>query len=171
MTLLDASLDTSFWSIAAQIGVVPYLFSFFRVHYCSAVEQEIVSTDPDETALIYPQAMLFRLLQEDGRLHLVEPEKPLNLFGTGEAHAMAVARERSWTLLINDVRPLQFAQVAGIACVAVPDFCVMLYSQRKITYAAVAGYLKRLTPTTSPVLIQQARWLADVLADERGELK
>jgi len=97
MTPLDASLDTSFWNIAAQIGVVPYLFSFFRVHYCTAVEQEIVTTDPGETSLIYPQAMLLRLLQEDGRLYLMEPDKPLNLFGAGEAHAMAVARERSWT--------------------------------------------------------------------------
>jgi hypothetical protein len=135
------------------------------------VEREIVSTDPGKTPLIYPQAMLFRLLQEDGRFHLVEPERPYNLFGSGEAHAMAVARERSWTLLINDIRPLQFAQTAGVVCVAVPDFCLLLYSQRRITHPAVAGYLKRLAPTTSPALIEQARWLADVLADERGEPK
>jgi len=43
--MLDASLDTSFWNIAAQIGVAPYLFAFFRVHYCLAVEREIVTTD------------------------------------------------------------------------------------------------------------------------------
>ena len=171
MMLFDASLDTSFWNVAAQVGVAPYLFSFFRVYYCSAVEREIVTTDPGETSLIYPQAMLFRLLQEDGRLHQAEPEKPLNLFGMGEACALAVARERAWTLLINDARPLQFARASGINCVAVPDFCVLLYAQRKITHAAVAGYLKRLAPTTSPVLIQQAWWLADVIADERGELK
>jgi len=171
MMLLDASLDTSFWSVAAQIGVAPYLFSFFRVYYCSAVEREIVTTDPGETSLIYPQAMLFRLLQEDGRFHQVEPEKPLHLFGMGEAYAMAVARERSWTLLIHDARPLQFARTSGINCVAVPDFCVLLYAQRKITHAAVEGYLKRLAPTTSPILVQQARWLADVITAERGELK
>jgi hypothetical protein len=47
MALLNASLDTSFWNIAAQIGVIPYLFSFFKVHYCQAVEQEIITTDPD----------------------------------------------------------------------------------------------------------------------------
>lgn len=171
MRLLDASLDTSFWNIAAQIGVVPYLFSFFRVHYCTAVEQEIVTTYPGETSLIYPQAMLFRLLQEDGRLYLMEPDKPMNLFGTGEAHAMALARERSWTLLINDFRPLQLAQAAGIHCVAVPDFCVFLYSQRRITHSAVAGYLGRLAPTTSPALIEQARRLASALAHERGDMK
>lgn len=166
---LDASLDTSFWNIATQIGVVPYLFSYFRVHYCSAVEREIITTDSAATSLIYPQAMLFKLLQEDGRLHWMEPEKPLHLFGVGEAYAMAVARERSWTLLINDARPLQFAQAAGINCVAVPDFCVLLYAQRRITRAAIEGYLKRLVPTTSPVLIRQAQWFVDVLASQRGE--
>lgn len=50
------------------------------------------------------------------------------MFGTGEAHAIALARERSWILLINDARPLEFAQSLGIECVAVPDFCVLLYS-------------------------------------------
>ncbi|MCC9076248.1 hypothetical protein FKZ61_009010 [Litorilinea aerophila] len=171
MALLDASLDTSFWNIAAQIGIAPYLFSFFRVYYCRAVEQEIVTTDPDETSLIYPQAMLFMVLKEDGRLYPAEPEEPLHIFGTGEAHAIALARERSWILLINDVRPLEFARSLGIECVAVPDFCILLYSQGKITYSAVRGYLRRLTMTTSPKLIQQAEQIVEEIASKRGEWK
>ena len=80
MAILDASLATSFWKFASQIGVVPYLFSFFRVHYCEAVEREIVTTDPNETPLIYPQAMLFIVFKEDGRLHQREVAVPFNLF-------------------------------------------------------------------------------------------
>jgi predicted nucleic acid-binding protein len=95
----------------------------------------------------------------------------LNLFGAGEAHAIALAFERSWLLLINDARPLQLARSLGINCVAVPDFCVLLYSQGKITRSAVQGYLRRLAPTTSPALIQQAQRIADVIADARGELR
>ncbi len=170
MALQNASLDTSFWNIAAQIGVVPYLFSFFQVHYCRAVEREIITTDPDETPLVYPQAMLFTVLKEDGRLHQAEPEEPLELFGVGEAYAIALARERSWVLLINDTRPLQFAQSLDVKCVAVPDFCVLLYSQGKITYAAVRGYLRRLASTTNPTLIAQAEQIVDEIAAKRGEL-
>jgi predicted nucleic acid-binding protein len=169
--MLDASLDTSFWNIATQIGVAPYLFAIFRVYYCRAVEREIVTTDAGETSLIYPQAMLFRVLQEDGRFSLAEPQKPLSLFGTGEAHAIALAYEHSWLLLINDARPLQMALSLGIKCVAVPDFCVLLYSQGKITRLAVQGYLRRLASTTQPALIQQAQRIADLIAGERGELK
>ena len=169
--MLDASLDTSFWNIAAQIGVAPYLFAFFRVHYCRAVEREIVTTDPGETALIYPQAMLFKVLQEDGRFSQAEPAKPLSLFGAGEAHAIALAYERSWLLLVNDARPLQMALSLGVSCVAVPDFCVLLYSQGKITHLALQGYLRRLASTTQLTLIQQAQQIADLIADERGELK
>jgi len=170
MTMLDASLDTSFWNIAAQIGIVPYLFAFFKVHYCQAIEEEIVTTDPDETPLIYPQAMLFMVMKEDGRLHQAEPEQPLALFGAGEAHAIALAQERSWVLLINDYQPLQFAQSLGLHCVSVPDFCVLLYSEGRITYHAVKGYLRRLTPTTSPALIHLAERVVDEIARERGEL-
>ena len=112
--LLDASLDTSFWNIASQIGVAPYLFEFFQVHYCQAVADEIVTTDPAESALIYPQAMLFKVLSEDGRLHRAEPVSPLALFGSGEAHAIALAHERGRVLLINDFRPLQFARSLGV---------------------------------------------------------
>lgn len=170
MTKQNASLDTSFWNIAAQIGVVPYLFSFFKVHYCAAVEREIVATDPDETSLIYPQAMLFMVLKEDGRLHHMEPETPERLFGVGEAHAIALARERSWILLINDYRPMQFAQSLGVRCVSVPAVCVLLYAEEKITLLAAQGYLRRLATTTSSHLIRQAEASIDQIARKRGEL-
>jgi len=170
MAMLDASLDTSFWNVAAQIGVVPYLFAFFRVHYCQAVEDEIVTTDPDETPLIYPQAMLFKVFKEDGRLHHVEPQQRLPLFGVGEAHAISLAQERSWVLLINDYRPLQFARSLGIRCVSVPDFCVLLYAEGKITLRAVRGYLRRLAPTTSPSLLQEAEAVVTEIARKRGEI-
>lgn len=166
----DASLDTSFWNIAAQVGVAPYLFSYFTVHYCAAVEQEIVATNPSETPLIFPQAMLFQVLQEDGRLHQAEPATSERLYGPGEARAIALARERSWVLLINDYRPLQFAQSLGVQCVTVPGFCVLLYADGKITLSATLGYLRRLAPTTSPQLIRQAEAIVDRVARERGEL-
>lgn len=98
-----------------------------------------------------------------------EPQKPLNLFGAGEAHAIALAYERSWLLRINDARPLQMALALGIKCVAVPDFRVLLYSQGRITRPAVQGYLRRLASTTQPALIRQAQRIADLIADERGE--
>lgn len=167
--ILDASLDTSFWNYAARIGLVPYLFSFFRVHYPAAVEEEIVTTDADETPLIYPQAMLFRLLKEDGRLLLKNPQKPLHLYGSGEAHAIALAHENAWVLLINDARPLLFAQSLGIPCVSVADFCIFLYAQGKITYPAVKGYLKRLQPNTSPKFIQEAISIIEKIAILRGD--
>ena len=140
MVIQNASLDTSFWVMASQIGVVLYLFGFFRIHYCQAVANEIVTTDPEVTPLIYPQAMLFRVMQDDGRLHIAEPEKPLHLYGVGKAHAIALARERNWVLLINDSHPLQFAQTIGILCLSVPEFCVLLYTQGKIIEAAVLGF-------------------------------
>jgi len=168
--MLDASLGTSFWNIAAQIGAVPYLFSFFRVHYCQAVEKEIVTTDVDETPLMYPQAMLFQVLREASQLHHAEPSRSLDLFGAGEAGAIALAHERVWVLLINDYRPLQFAQSLGIHCVSVPDFCVFLYAEAKITLQAARGYLNRLRPTTSHPLIQQAGYVIDEIARKRGDL-
>lgn len=168
--MLDASLDTSFWNIAAQIGVVPYLFAFFRIHYCRAVKDEIVTTDPSETPLIYPQAMLFKVMQEDGRLHHAEPERSLTQFGVGEAGAIALAQERGWALLINDYRPLQLAQSLGLHCVSVSDFCVLLYAERKITHRAAKGYLRRLASTTSPALIRLAEQVTDEIAQERGAL-
>jgi predicted nucleic acid-binding protein len=168
--MLNASLDTSFWNVAAQIGIVPYLFTFFHVYYCQAVEDEIITTDPSETPLIFPQAMLFKIMQEDGRLHHEEPAHPLTQFGTGEANAIALAKEREWILLINDYRPLLLARSLGLCCVSVPDFCLLLYAERRITYRVVEGYLRRLVPTTSPALIQLAEQAAEVIARERGEL-
>jgi hypothetical protein len=167
--MLDASLDTSFWNIAAQIGLVPYLFDYFRVFYCRAVEREIVTTDPEETPLIYPQAILFRLMKESGRLHLAEPGQSLSLFGAGEAYAISLAQERSWVLLMNDYRPLQLALTLGLRCITVPDFCLILYSDRKITEQAVKGYINRLRSTTSLKLLREAEAIVDQIARKRGD--
>ena len=169
--LLDASLDTSFWNIAAQIGVVPYLFGFFRIYYCQAVHNEIVTTDPQETTLVYPQAMLLKVMLEDGRLHSAEPQNPLARFGKGEAHAIALAEERGWVLLINDVRPLILATTLGVSAVSVPAFCVLLAAEGRITRNAASGYLRRLRPMTSIQLIEQAERVLQALDKaERGAI-
>lgn len=169
--ILSASLDTSFWNIAGQLGIVPYLFDFFEVYYCDAVEHEIVTTDPSETPLVYPQAMLFQVLKEDGRLHRRNPEKPLSLFGRGEAHAIALASEQSWILLINDGRPLAYARKLGIRCISVPSFSTLLYSQGKITHAAIQGHLQRLSFTTSAWLVEEAKQFVENIAIEREDLR
>lgn len=152
----NASLDTSFWNVANRVGVVPYLFQFFRVHYCQAVEREIVTTDPAKTTLIYPQAMMFNMMRDDGHLHYAEPKQPLDLFGRGEASAVALALERDWFLLLNDLRPLRYAESLGIDCMCVPDFCVLLHSSGLITRQAAIGYMKRLSSVTSYRLIEEA---------------
>ncbi len=167
--ILDASLDTSFWNRASEVGVAPYLFQFFRVHYCTAVKREIISTDPEETTLVYPQAMLFQVFDEDQRLRQADPEQPLRRFGAGEAHAIALALEKNWVLLINDNNPLLFARSLGITCISVPAFCLLLYQCKKITYAACQGYFRRLINNTSVSLISEAEEIARQLAAERGD--
>lgn len=167
--ILDASLDTSFWTYASQVGVAPYLFSYFRVHYCQAVRSEIITTHPTVTSLVYPQAMLFMVFEEDGRLQRTEPQRPLNLFGIGEANAIALAYERNYMLLINDYRPLDYARTLGITTVSVPGFCVFLYAEGKLTQSAVTGFLKRLASTTSSVLIAEAEQTLAAIIEQQGE--
>jgi predicted nucleic acid-binding protein len=169
MTILNASLDTSFWTYASQTGVTPYLFSYFRVHYCQAVRSEIITINPENPSLVYPQAMLFQVFEEDGRLHQVEPANPLPVYGAGEAHAIALAREHNWVLLINDSRPLEYARLLGVATISVPGFCAFLYAEDKISLAAVNGYLKRLGSTTSASLIAEAIQTVAVIAKKRGD--
>lgn len=164
----NASLETSFWTIGTRIGVIPYLFEFFEVYYCHPVEEEIVNTDPSATPLIYPQAMLFNVFKEDGRLYHAEPKKPLGLFGKGEAGTIALAYEQGWDLLINDYWPLVHAQGLGIRCISVPHFVVMLYEAKRISKKATLGYLNRLTPVTSPALLAEARAVVEKLAEQKG---
>ena len=168
--ILNASLDTSFWNRACEIGVTVYLFSYFKVYSCAEVRKEIITTDPLNTPLIYPQAMQFKVYEEDGRLHQQEPKSSLHRFGAGEASAMSLALEHQWILLINDSRPLVFAQTLGVTCISVPEFCVFLFAKGKITYAAVDGYLNRLLSTTSHTLITQAAQTLAVMIERRGQV-
>lgn len=166
----NASLDTSFWTSATRIGIAPYLFSFFQVYYCQAVADEIIATDPMITKLIYPQAMLFRVFQEDGRVLKKEPTKPINLYGIGEANAIALALEQEWTLLINDVRPYNYAKSLGITVYSVPDFCLLLYASGKVSYRAFQTNLQKITPVTSPQLIEYITKIGIELAVQKGDI-
>ena len=167
--ILNASLDTSFWNRACEIGITAYLFSYFKVHYCEAVRREIITTNPLETTLIYPQAMQFEVYETDGRFYKQEPKSSLHRFGAGEASAMSLALENQWLLLINDSRPLVFAQALGISCISVPEFCVLLFAEGKITYAAVNGYLNRLLSTTSYTIITHAAQSLAILVERKGQ--
>lgn len=165
-----ASLDTSFWVIACRIGVVQYLFDFYEVHYCPAVRNEIVKGDPARPSLIFPQAKMFDIFLEDGRLKEAEPRQRLTVFGAGEAGAIALARERGWDLLINDFRPYHFARSLGVKVVSVPEFCLLLVAAGLITPPAAHGYLDRLRATTSRSLLDLARESLDRLTGNGGDL-
>lgn len=169
--ILNASLHTSFWNRACEIGVTPYLFSYFKVHFCSAVRSEIITTNVNESRRLYPQVALFHLLEEDGRLFAQDPQRTLTKFGAGEACGVALAFEQQWILLINDYRPLEFARALGVKCISVPAFCLLLYAQEKVSYAAFSGYLQRLVSTTTPRLIAEAEQIASKVTLERGDSK
>ena len=169
MNILNASLGSSFWNVGSKIGVNQYLFDFFKVHFCQAVKEEIITTDPQVTPVVYPQAMLFKVFESDGRLHSAEPSSSLDNFGKGEAGAIALALERKWVLLVNDRRPLVYARSLGVECVSVPQFCAMLYATEKITLPAAQGYLRRLATTTSAQLLDEAGRVIQSIAEMRGE--
>lgn len=108
------------------------------------------------------------MVEEDGRLHLAEPERPMLRFGLSEAHAISLALERNWLLLINDSRALEFAEQLGISALSVPDFCVLLFAEGKITLAAAQGYIQRVSTTTSSRLTRRAIESLAQLLDDGG---
>lgn len=165
----NASLDTSFWVVACQIGVVQYLFDFYEVHYCPVVREEIASGDPARPSLVFPQAKMFQVFMEDGRLKQAKPRRLFTVFGAGEAGAIALARERGWALLINDFRPYHLARSLGIQAVSVPEFCLVLAAAGLVTPAAAHGSLDRLRATTSRSLLELARESLERLTGNGGK--
>lgn len=159
-----AVLDTSFWSAAFSVELLPYLFDFFQVRLPQAVIDEITAVHPQESTREFPQAALYRVLQD--RFTVTEPHAPLRLFGPGERHAIALAVERSEVLLINDYKPYQFARRLGVRCLSVPEFAVLVFAAGKLSQAAIKLRLARLRYVTSKQLIDAAEEMMRNLAEQ-----
>jgi predicted nucleic acid-binding protein len=80
------------------------------------------------------------------------------LYGDGERAAINLALERKFLLLIDDWRPYEAAQAAGVEVVNSLAYLVGLYDQKRITLDRVLHGLAKTTRrgTLRPEWIQSA---------------
>lgn len=152
-----------------RADVIPYLFDLFVVHVPPAVKAEILAPDPYYPRRRYGHAELFRLLESRGLLPVAIPSHQESRFGLGEAAALALARERGWRLLINDYRPLAYANQHGIRTMSVASFILLLYAQETISLTSAGRKLELIGNNTSPQIMDPARRVLARLADRKGE--
>lgn len=165
----SVALDTSFWTVGFRADVLQYLFEFFAVHAPPAVRGEILAPDPGYPNRVYGYAAWFRVLEERDLLVSTTPGTSMPLFGRGESEAIALAREHGWWLLMNDSRPVQFAQQAGITVITVPTFIVYLYERGRIALAAARKKLSLIVSWTGRQIMASAEQDLDTLARQQGE--
>lgn len=165
----EAVLDTSFWVLGHRIDVLPYLFRFFELWVPEAVCNEVLATDPRYPQRVYGYQEIFRLLEAQGLLTRRDPQQPLGQFHAGEAAALALAREHTAWLLVNEQRALRFARREGIKSVTVPEFAVYLYETRILSHRSAADKLEALASNTGQTVMQAARRALQLAADKRGE--
>ena len=67
------------------------------------------------------------------------------MYGDGERAAINLALERKFLLLIDDWRPYEAAQAAGVQVVNSPAYLVGLYEQKRITLKHALQALARMT--------------------------
>jgi predicted nucleic acid-binding protein len=80
------------------------------------------------------------------------------LYGDGERAAINLALERKFLLLIDDWRPYEAAQAAGVEVVNSLAYLVGLYEQKRITAKRVLFALAKITRrgTLRPEWIESA---------------
>jgi predicted nucleic acid-binding protein len=167
----DASLDTSFWSVGAIGHVLQYTFEFFEVYVSEAVRTEILAPNPRFPGVVYPEAQLFKVFEEDGRFRRGNPDPAnvLPVFGGGEAQAIGFAQEQGIWVLINDERPRQHALRLGLTAIAVPEFVALLYDQGFIHLVSARRIMDAIRPKTSARIMAEVETALRLLADAKGE--
>jgi hypothetical protein len=156
-TIKPGSLDTSFWTIGYHAEVLPYLFDYFKIFLAPEVEDEILARDIQFPNVVYGYSKLYEVFKEDKRFQIIYPQGRLGQFGYGEDAAISLALEHNWMLLINDVRPYNYARSRGISTVSVPAFVVLLLSSGTIHKSAAEAKLQAIQYNTSQDLLDSAR--------------
>ncbi len=146
-----ATFDSSFWVHAVYLDLVDFLLSDFELVCTRAVEKELGRDNP--TSL-----RLKSMLAEKGIKQAAAKSQKIKLYGVGERAAINLALERKLLLLIDDWRPYEAAQAAGVEVVNSLAYLVGLYEKKRIAAERVLNALARITRrgTLRPEWIQSA---------------
>jgi predicted nucleic acid-binding protein len=133
-----ATFDSSFWVHAVYLDLVEFLISDFELICTKAVENELGRDNPTSRRL--------KALLADKSIKRAAPRsEKIRLYGDGERAAINLALERKFVLLIDDWRPYEAAQAAGVQVVNSPAYLVGLYEQKRITLERALQALARMT--------------------------
>jgi predicted nucleic acid-binding protein len=156
-----ATFDSSFWVHAVYLDLIEFLLSDFELMCAKAVESELGRDNPTSRRLK-------ELLVNKSIKRAAPRSEKIRLYGDGERAAINLALERKLLLLIDDWRPYEAAQAAGVDVVNSMAYLVGLFEQKRITLErtlqALAGMTRR--GTLRPEWIQSAM---RVVAEIRGK--
>jgi len=168
MVKQNASLDASFWFNAYEARVIGFLPNYYNLFVCRAVADEILYV---KQVLRVPSSacQLFSDWLQQGIVTLAEPQQPVDWFDSGENHAIALAIERGYRLLIDDGAPYHYAKSKGIAVHGTAEFIVFLYRRDLLTYkdalARIAGL--EINKRMQRVALRALALLAQIKGDRR----
>lgn len=157
-----ATFDSSFWIHVVYVDCVDFLRADYALICTQAVAEELGTDNPTSVRL-----------QELLSLGSVKVETPqsakVNLYGSGERAALNLALERNYVLLIDDWRPYEAAQAAGIEVVNTVAYLVQLYERKCIPFEQAVSALARLTRrgTVRPVWLHSALTLVAEIRQKR----
>ena len=146
-----ATFDSSFWVHAVYLDLIEFLLSDFELICTRAVEDELGRDNPTSRRL--------KALLADRSIKRAAPRsEKIKLYGDGERAAINLALERKFLLLIDDWRPYEAAQSAGVEVVNPLAYLIGLYEQKRITLERALHALARTTRrgTLRPEWIQSA---------------
>ena len=146
-----ATFDSSFWVHAVYLNLVDFLLVDYELVCTQAVEKELGRENP--TSL-----RLKALLANKSIQRATPRSEKIKLYGDGERAAINLALERNLLLLIDDWRPYEAAQAAGVEVVNSLAYLVQLYQRDRLTLEKVLGVMGKIARrgTLRPEWIQTA---------------
>jgi predicted nucleic acid-binding protein len=153
-----ATFDSSFWVHSVYLDLVACLLSDFELVCTRAVERELGRDNP--TGLRLKKLLADRIIKQ-----AAPTSEKIKLYGDGERAAINLALERKLLLLIDDWRPYEAAQAAGVEVVNSLAYLIGLYEQKRITLEQALKALVKITRrgTLRPEWIYSAaRILAEI---------
>lgn len=132
-----ATFDSSFWVHAVYLNLVDFLLADYELFCAGAVEKELGRENP--TSL-----RLKALLADKSIMRASPSSEKIKLYGDGERAAINLALERDLPLLIDDWRPYEAAQAAGVDVINSLAYMVQLYRQNRIDLERVLGAVGKL---------------------------
>ncbi|MFA5745483.1 MAG: hypothetical protein WCX82_03260 [archaeon] len=159
-----AILDTSFWIHLVKLDLENHFLNLFDPIVPQKVEDEILYCNTFKFMIYKPQDIrIYEKLKNENKIEIINPREISKQLlshiskNSGELFAIALAKEKSWIVFIDNGRPHNYCIENNIQTGTIGDFLIYLKEEKILTIKEIKNKINLIKDSLSERYLEQIK--------------